>query len=70
MLWGNHIIHKFVCKTSNIKLLTNAFTTAGHLFSRTAIFTDFANFLFYTKIVSPKNYIYARINHNHISGSP
>ena len=45
--------------------------TVGYLFSRTTIFADFANFLFYTKIVSPKYVnIYARINHNHIRGSP
>ena len=44
--------------------------TVGRLFSRTAIFADFVIFLFYTKIVSPKYNIYARINHNNISGGP
>ena len=44
--------------------------TVGRLFSRTAIFADFENFLFYMKIVSPKYNIYARINHDHISGDP
>ena len=46
----------------------NHMHTVGHLFLRTAIFMDFMNYLFYTKIVSPKYNIYARINHNRISG--
>ena len=43
----------------------------GHLIvsNLCALFNfTFTNYLFYTKIVSPKYNIYTRINHNHISG--
>ena len=62
-----------LCLYEQTQIVANAaqrVDTVGRLFSRTAIFMDFANFLFYTKIVLPKYNIYAGINHNHISGSP
>ena len=37
-------------------------STVGCLFSRTTIFVDFTNFLFYMKIISPKYNIYVKIH--------
>ena len=63
-------IVKYICSDSYYFIDIAKTSTVGRLFSRTTIFAYFVNFLFYMKIVSPKYNIYARINHNHISGSP
>ena len=48
------VIKVLPVKAESMLATLNMTSTIGRLFSRTTIFTDFENFLFYMKIVSPK----------------